>query len=99
MWAGMDIEGKMVCHRCDNPVCVNPAHLFVGNAKDNSHDMVAKGRALDGEKAPWARLTWEKVREMRARLSDGETHRSLAIEYGVCHQMVGMIGRRERWKR
>ena len=44
MFNGDFDKSMFVCHKCDNPICVNPDHLFIGTAKDNNHDMMAKGR-------------------------------------------------------
>lgn len=45
LWVGPVEDGELVCHRCDNPPCCNPDHLFVGTPRDNMHDMIRKGRA------------------------------------------------------
>lgn len=52
-------EGQIVCHKCDNPQCVNPDHLFVGTNQDNRIDCENKGRSnrVCGEESPWAKLT------------------------------------------
>lgn len=55
-----------VLHRCDTRCCINPSHLFLGTAKDNSADMVSKGRSQKGESASGVKLKSEQVVEIRA---------------------------------
>ncbi|WP_417903626.1 HNH endonuclease signature motif containing protein [Caldimonas brevitalea] len=88
--------GWCVCHRCDNPRCVNPAHLFVGTYRDNAADMVAKGRVArrPGERNPAARLTADQVRCIR---SETGSHAQLARRFGVSPTQVGLIKRGKRW--
>ena len=62
---GKTPPGKCVLHRCDRPLCVNPAHLFLGTHNDNSQDMVTKGRSLKGTSNRSAKLDDEKVRAMK----------------------------------
>lgn len=93
--------GKEVCHRCDNPPCVNPDHLFLGTHAENMLDCVAKGRGAHGDSRGdgngRAKLTEEQVREMR---SLGTTMRvaELTERYGVSDSQVRAILRGERWR-
>lgn len=64
-------DGLKILHKCDNPGCVRPSHLFLGTQKDNVHDMIAKGRDTaikeqKGEKHPRAKLTNSQVDEIRS---------------------------------
>lgn len=90
--------GQMVLHRCDNPPCVNPDHLFLGTHADNMKDMAQKDRVMRGEKHPSAKLTAAQVREIRSlypQLSATE----LGRRFGVSRSAVCQIVRGEIWKR
>lgn len=86
--------GLHVLHRCDNPPCCNPAHLFLGTHSDNHRDKAAKGRAPRGEKSGVAKLSEKQI--IAIRTAEG-THKNIAACYGVVPQTVSKIKRRERW--
>lgn len=87
-------QGKVVCHRCDNPPCVQPDHLFLGDQQDNVSDMRAKGRGKNpprhaGEVHPAASLTDAQVTEIRERWARGGVRqRDLAEGYGVSQSTI-----------
>jgi hypothetical protein len=87
-----------VCHRCDNPVCVNPHHLFLGTPSQNSFDCSAKGRNRQpkGVSAKSAKLSESDVRDIRARPSVSIL--KLAREYGVHHRSIWAVRHRKTWK-
>lgn len=92
-------DGLHVLHHCDNPPCVNPAHLFLGTNADNVADKTAKGRGRGGrgEAHRNAKLTADQVREIRELAASGLTQREIAARYGVRHTAIGKILRGERW--
>lgn len=87
-------EGACVLHRCDNPQCVNVAHLFLGTMKDNSVDMAVKGRWNNGKK----KLTVADVTEIRRRRASGEPLSPIARDFGIGNTGVSMIALRRTWK-
>jgi hypothetical protein len=91
-------EGVFVCHRCDNPACVNPSHLFLGTCADNVRDCVDKGRNSRGELRPASKLTADKVREMRHLYGEGVPTTRLAEQFGVVASTVVRIVFRRAWK-
>lgn len=92
-------DGQIVRHRCDNPACVNPAHLELGTYADNTRDAIERGRWFDrsGEKHPLAKITAETVVLIRDGAAAGATHQRLANEFGLSRQHIGKIVRRENW--
>lgn len=94
--------GRVVCHRCDNRACVNPAHLFIGTQGDNLADMAAKGRGGAGlftaEHNPRRRLSDAEIVAMRERVAAGEPHLTIAHDFGVGRDYVSAvaIGTRRR---
>jgi HNH endonuclease len=94
-------SGLFVCHRCDNPACFRPSHLFAGTAKQNTVDMIRKGRKAStyGERNGGAKLTEEQVQTIRAEYSSGgKFQHVLAAEYGVNRTLICMIVNRKRWR-
>jgi len=97
-------DGLLVLHKCDEPSCVNPAHLFLGTDADNTIDKLSKGRQAKGpQHSIWSRgenhyattLTEENV---RAILADGRAQHAIASDYGVSQTNISMIKRRKTWK-
>jgi hypothetical protein len=94
-------NGLHVLHKCDNPKCVNPSHLFLGTAQDNMIDMNNKGRGNQpkGEKQHFAKLTEKQVIEIRQKYATNNyTHRQLGKEYNVSNVVVCNIINRIIWK-
>lgn len=84
-------DGLMVLHRCDNPRCVNVAHLFLGTAKDNTDDMVRKKRHAWRQGTRWQKLNatdGERICDLRAA---GCTQQEIADWFGVSRPLVSMI--------
>lgn len=94
-------KGMVICHRCDNPSCCNPDHLFAGSQSDNIHDMWRKGRNRTpyGERASAAVLTEAQVREIRDVYARGAMNGvEIAACYGIGRSTVYSIINQETWK-
>ena len=91
------IGDSFVCHHCDVPDCVNPEHLFLGTAADNSRDMVLKERSTRGVDICTAKLTPSAVNEIRRLARAGVRRRIIADEFGVTREHVQRIIRGDYW--
>lgn len=91
---------EVVRHTCDNPRCINPAHLIAGTHADNSRDMVERGRSISGEKHLDAKLDWEKVAWIRANYVKGSKELgsvALGKRFGVGHRRILAVVHGETW--
>lgn len=87
-----------VCHKCDNPNCVRPEHLFLGSAGDNSDDKVRKGRQPSGSSVGTAILTEAQVADVFRRIMAGESRGAIAKHFGVAKRTVQKITLGHNWK-
>lgn len=93
-------EGFYVCHTCDNPACINPDHLFLGTPRDNSEDMVRKGRVARqiGSTNGAAKLTEEDIPQIRALHENGLSQRKIATMFLVSQRTIGRILNHQTWR-
>ncbi len=90
-------EGLQACHHCDNPQCVNPAHIFLGTIRDNAADRDAKGRNAKGVNHGFCKLTINQIIEIRSsyrdrrKFTDGAGCHELARRFGVTASAISNI--------
>lgn len=88
-------------HKCDNPACVRPDHLFDGTTRDNNADRHAKGRSRGashpGERNPMARFTEADIRRIRQLIASGRSRSSVARELGAAVATISLIASRKTW--
>lgn len=108
LWSdGRLIPEMMALHKCDQPGCVNPAHLYAGTAQQNADDRANRNRfvgprtPLRGEKNPLAKLTDESVADIRANYAKGDPQHSLphfAKKYGVSANLIHLVVHNRIWR-
>ena len=101
-------DDRFVCHSCDNPLCVNPKHLWLGTQADNMRDASSKDRVRGtygkfrepdcaGEKNGQAKLTQSQVDEIRERYAAGVRQKQLAEKFGVLQSTISKLVKHQRW--
>lgn len=91
--------GDCVLHRCDNPACINPDHLFLGTRDINNKDRMMKGRSALGEQSGRAKLTEKQVQQIYALYHTRKyTTIQLGKRFGVSTHQISMIGLKQTWR-
>jgi len=96
---GRDPGDKLALHTCDNKLCVNPEHLYIGDYEDNMEDAIERGQyePWEGESHPNSKLTEDDVRKIRERRSNGDTLKEIADDYPVSVSAINLIDKGENW--
>jgi predicted XRE-type DNA-binding protein len=96
LYNGELVDGMHVCHRCDNPKCCNPEHLFQGTPKENVHDSIVKGRKPTGENHWATKLSDTQIAEIRA-IGSTKSQSEIAEQFGITQPHVwGILNGTER---
>lgn len=103
---GLTADGLMICHKCDNPSCVNPDHLFAGTNGDNVRDAYSKNRRKPvpvesmprGNSCHLSKLTERDVIKIKQLIQDGKGNTEIAKIYNVVHQTISCIRNNKTWK-
>jgi hypothetical protein len=99
LFLGFDLNSdKFICHKCDNPSCINPMHLFIGTAKENTQDALTKGRFSIGERHYAAKLKWHDVKAIRDLHHMGMPVAEIARKYEMGETPIRKIVQRKTWK-
>jgi hypothetical protein len=102
--AGLHITDKFVCHKCDNPKCVNPDHLFVGTLQDNKNDEISKNRQAKGLRHGMTHLTENDVNYIKDNYIQGNrtmvksNSMELAKMFSVTDQTIRNIAKNRTWR-
>jgi len=92
-------EGMSVCHSCDNPLCVNPDHLWIGTHAENLKDMSVKGRAAKGDRSGTSKLNSKQVGIIKRLLSGKKINQAqIAVLAGVSPSSITHISKGHTWR-
>lgn len=97
LFCGDIADEDVICHRCDNPRCINPSHLFKGTRLTNNQDAAAKGRQARGERNGHAKLTSDDIAAIRA-MRGVAPQQEIAQKFGIHQGSVSQIQTGRRWK-
>jgi hypothetical protein len=90
-------DGKVVRHKCDNTMCINPEHLELGTHADNMSDMKRRNRSASGERNGSNKLSNEQVVEIRDMLASGNSQQSIADKFKVSQMTISLIKNNKVW--